>query len=67
MSEDITPTNEIICPICGRPMTLVRTIKRAFGENLYVFKCEPCGFSLTEPVSWTEPPLSTKATRARRP
>jgi hypothetical protein len=56
MNKDATPTtNEVICPVCGRPMTLPHTIRRAFGENLNVFKCRPCGFSTTELVSWTTP------------
>jgi len=29
-------------------MILLHTIRHAFGENLNVFKCEPCGFSTTE-------------------
>jgi predicted RNA-binding Zn-ribbon protein involved in translation (DUF1610 family) len=58
MSENLTSANEVICPVCGRPMILLHTIRRAFGENLNVFKCKPCGFSTTEPVSWTTPPLS---------
>jgi hypothetical protein len=56
MSEDHSSTNEVICPVSGRPMILLHTIWRAFGENLNVFKCEPCGFSTTEPMSWTTPP-----------
>jgi hypothetical protein len=48
-----TSINEVICPICGRPMTLLHTIGSAFGEDLNMFKCTPCGFSMTEPVSWT--------------
>jgi hypothetical protein len=51
MSENPTFTNEVICSICGRPMTLLHTIRRAFAESLNVFKCKPCGFSMTEPVS----------------
>jgi hypothetical protein len=39
--------------MCGRPMALLHTIRRAFAENLNVFKCKPCGFSMTEPVRWT--------------
>jgi len=31
-------------------MILLHTIRRAFAENLNVFKCKPCGFSTTEPV-----------------
>jgi hypothetical protein len=46
MSKDVTPTtNEVICPVCGRPMTLLHTIRRAFGENLNVFKCKPWVFN----------------------
>ena len=48
-------TNEVICPVCGRAMISLHTIGCAFGENLNVFKCKPCGYSMTEPVSWTNP------------
>jgi predicted RNA-binding Zn-ribbon protein involved in translation (DUF1610 family) len=65
MSEDSTFTNEVICPVCGRPMILLRTIRRAFAENLNVFKCKPCGFSTTEPVSWATPPSSQNVGAAR--
>src|SRR5215469_16395840 len=58
MSENLTYTNEVICPVCGRPMILLHTIRRAFADDLNVFKCKPCGFSMTEPVSWTRPPSS---------
>ncbi len=60
MSEDPT----LICPICGRPMILLHTIGRAFAENLNVFKCKPCGFSTTEPVSWTPLPPSSQDVNA---
>jgi predicted RNA-binding Zn-ribbon protein involved in translation (DUF1610 family) len=68
MNENLTSANEVICPVCGRPMILLHTIRRAFAENLNVFKCKPCGFSTTEPVSWTTPPLSqnVSATTAAR-
>jgi hypothetical protein len=56
VSENTTPEPEIICSVCGRPMILLHEIRRAFAENLYVFKCRPCGFSMTEPVSWTTRP-----------
>jgi len=36
-------------------MMFVHTIRRAFSENLDVFRCKPCGFSMTEPVSWKMP------------
>ena len=48
MSKNLAFTNEVVCPVCGRPMILLHTIRHAFGENLNVFKCEPCGFSTTE-------------------
>jgi hypothetical protein len=41
-------------------MTLLHTIRRAFAEDLNVFQCKPCGFSTTEPVSWTTPPRPAK-------
>ncbi len=67
MSDGPTSTNEVICPVCGRPMVLLHTIRRAFAENLKVFKCKPCGFSTTEPASWTTPPSSqVSATTAAR-
>jgi predicted RNA-binding Zn-ribbon protein involved in translation (DUF1610 family) len=65
MSEDPTFTNEVFCPVCGRPMILLHTIRRAFAENLNVFKCKPCGFSTTEPVSWTTPSSSQDVGAAR--
>jgi hypothetical protein len=34
---------------------LPHTIRRAFADDLNVFKCKPCGFSVTEPASWTAP------------
>jgi hypothetical protein len=36
-------------------MVLLHTIRRAFAEDLNVFKRKPCGFSMTEPESWTRP------------
>jgi len=63
MSDGVKLTNEVICPVCGRPMTFLRLIRRAFGENVNVFQCKPCGFSTTEPVSWTTPPLRVQAAR----
>jgi predicted RNA-binding Zn-ribbon protein involved in translation (DUF1610 family) len=63
MSEDAT--NEVICPVCGRPMILLHTIRRAFAENLNVFKCKPCGFSTAEPVGWTTASSSQDISAAR--
>jgi predicted RNA-binding Zn-ribbon protein involved in translation (DUF1610 family) len=61
MLETVLPTAETICPVCGRPMILAHEIRRAFAETLYVFKC-PCGFSMTEPSSWTTRPENLKGT-----
>jgi hypothetical protein len=44
-------------------MTL-HMIRRAFGENLNVFRCKPCGYSTTEPVSWTAPSPGTTIGKA---
>jgi hypothetical protein len=52
-SPDTSP-NEVICPVCGRAMKLLHMIKRAFADDLNVFQCKPCGFSMTEPASWTD-------------
>ena len=48
---------EVICPVCGRSMILFRAIRRTIGEDLNVFQCKPCEFSITEPVSWTTRPV----------
>jgi predicted RNA-binding Zn-ribbon protein involved in translation (DUF1610 family) len=43
-------TDEVICPVCGRSMILLQMIRRTFCENLNLFECTPCGFSMTDPV-----------------
>jgi len=43
-------------------MALLHVIRRALAENLNVFQCKPCGFSMTEPVSWTTPAEDIKRT-----
>jgi hypothetical protein len=53
MTDKHTPEIEKVCPVCRRPMILLHEIRRAFAEDLYVFKCQPCGFSMTEPASWS--------------
>jgi hypothetical protein len=63
MTDKHTPEIKKVCPVCRRPMTLLHEITRAFAENLYVFKCKPCGFSMTEPASWTTHPQNASATR----
>jgi hypothetical protein len=42
------PAVGVGCPVCGRPMTYLHTIRRAFVDDLIVLKCNPCGFSTTE-------------------
>jgi hypothetical protein len=54
MVEDAPPL--IDCPVCGRPMKYLHTIRCAFADNLNVFQCKPCGFAMTEPETWTTPP-----------
>jgi ribosomal protein S27E len=50
MSEDVTPTNDVICPVCGQFMSLQYTVRRAFSVDLNVFQCEPCKISTAKPV-----------------
>ena len=61
MSEDLTPSNEVTCPVCGKPMTL-QIIRRAFTENLYAFQCKSCGLLMTEPESSTTPAIVPDST-----
>jgi hypothetical protein len=61
MSEDLTLSNEVACPVCGRPTTL-QIIRRAFAENLYAFECKPCGLSMTEPENSTTPAIVRDST-----
>ena len=63
MTDKHTPEIKKVCPVCRRPMTLLHEIRRAFAENLYVFKCKPCGFAITEPASWTTRPQNASAAR----
>jgi predicted RNA-binding Zn-ribbon protein involved in translation (DUF1610 family) len=62
MLETNPHTAETICPVCGRPMILLHVIRRAFAVTLNVFQCKPCGFSMTEPASWTTRPSDLKQT-----
>jgi hypothetical protein len=34
MTESTIQAVEVICPVCGRPMTLLHTIRRAFAEKV---------------------------------
>jgi hypothetical protein len=40
--------NDHACPVCGRPMRLLTTIRRVPGEQTLVLQCGPCGLSTTE-------------------
>lgn len=48
MTERYEPTLEVTCVVCGRPMTFLRTIGRAFADEVNVFECMPCRFSITQ-------------------
>jgi hypothetical protein len=40
-----------LCPHCGQPMRLVRTVPRLGGlPELHTFECRPCGICLTAAV-----------------
>jgi hypothetical protein len=47
MIELNEPTIEIICLVCGRPMTFLRT-SGPFADDVEVFECKPCGFSVAK-------------------
>jgi hypothetical protein len=64
MSEDFTPSNEVGCPVCGRPMAL-QIIRRPFAENVRAFECKPCGLSMTEPESSAKPAIVAGRFRCR--
>ena len=42
--------NAMVCPACTRPMTHVRTIWRAFQDDLQVFECRACDVSVSVQV-----------------
>jgi hypothetical protein len=42
--------NAMLCPACTRPMTHVRTIWRAFQDDLQVFECRACDVSISVKV-----------------
>jgi len=63
MTDKHTPEIKKVCPVCRQPMILLHEIRRAFAEDLYVFKCQLCGFSMTEAGK----PNDTPAKCERRP
>ena len=62
IADRISPIVKTICPVCRQPMRLLHVIRRAFAENLNVFQCKPCGFSMTVPASSTTRPCDLKQT-----
>ena len=42
--------NAMLCPACTRSMTHVRTIWRAFHDDLQVFECRACAVSVSVKV-----------------
>jgi hypothetical protein len=55
-NRSLDGVNAMLCPACARPTTHVRTIWRAFADDLQVFECRACNVS----VSMTMPPRSKK-------
>ena len=39
--------NVMLCPACTRPMAHVRTIRRAFHDDLQVLECWACSVSVS--------------------
>ena len=57
MTERHELTLKVLCVVCGRPMTFVRT--GSCADDVTVFECMPCGFSMTQ--SRTPPMTRGKA------
>jgi hypothetical protein len=51
----VEAVNAMPCPACARAMAHVRTIWRAFHDDLQVFECRACDVSVSVKV----PPQST--------
>jgi hypothetical protein len=60
--------NDHACPVCGRPMRLLTTIRHVPDEQTLVLQCRPCGLSTNCrcPRAWREHALKsvTRVTRA---
>ncbi len=41
------PATTVLCPACARTMVHVRTIWRAFQDDLQVFECRACNLSVS--------------------
>jgi hypothetical protein len=49
-NEPADAANAMLCPACARSMTRVRTIWRAFQDDLQVFECRACNVSVSAKV-----------------
>jgi hypothetical protein len=47
--------DDLLCPVCGRPMRLLATIRRVPDGQTLVLQCRPCGLSTTETVEGPGP------------
>ncbi len=43
-------SDSTLCAVCGQPMLRVRTIWRAFQDDLEQWECWPCGVSVKQTV-----------------
>jgi hypothetical protein len=50
-TADTAPADEHTCPNCGGDLVLATRIRRAFGNDTYIFTCLPCGIKITEPAA----------------
>ena len=48
MTERDEPTLKVNCVVCGRPMTFVRPAHAQLADDVKVFECAPCGFSISQ-------------------
>jgi hypothetical protein len=42
--------NDLVCPVCDRPMRLATVLNHAPYEQTFVLQCRPCGLSTTKTV-----------------
>jgi C4-type Zn-finger protein len=42
--------DDLLCPVCSKPMRLMTIIRRVPGEQTFVLQCKPCGLSTTKTV-----------------
>ena len=48
MTEHNEPTLKVICVACRRPTTFVCAISDPFADEVNMFECVPCGFSIAQ-------------------